>query len=377
MEKETHLEPEEEVFIILVDHVEFKLNRDQINVDSPNYFTTAFSESSQFIESKTKTIKLGVEFDHRLFDYIRRYLTKKRFLPLPELVPGGISKEVAMLELIDYADYLQLDILKEELLHHLIHGKSRVENIKELRSKGWTGVVELEDLISGKQKLKCFTEGSGSIGLVQEKGNELPVLIHLSDMRFNFKEFRSYFDVQIPRQRVLLFLQPSCDTFPKISIEGFENSCDLYFTPPDINQTYVDTSIWTHWNWLLSKIGLPVKPLSLLSNFGIASTATFLKKGKRIPVMVENPAVKREIYPFSVKKILNPELFNVELKASDVWVSVSVYNAERIGSIAFFPPREAKPKPKEILLKLEYATVEIDNKNDLFDCLPALSKMAL
>ncbi|QRV84498.1 hypothetical protein RhiJN_12514 [Ceratobasidium sp. AG-Ba] len=84
----------------------FALTRDQIEFDSPNYFTSCFL--GEFVESQTRTLTLSRDPD--LFKIVIDYLNGYEVLPLHESVlPKRMSSEVALRNLLVDAQFYGLD----------------------------------------------------------------------------------------------------------------------------------------------------------------------------------------------------------------------------------------------------------------------------
>lgn len=84
----------------------FHLTEDQIEFDSPNYFTTYFSTKSA--ESQTRTLRLARDPD--LFRIIIDYLTGYTILPLHSpVIPRRMSPEQALRNLLVDAEFYRLE----------------------------------------------------------------------------------------------------------------------------------------------------------------------------------------------------------------------------------------------------------------------------
>ncbi|KZV84405.1 hypothetical protein EXIGLDRAFT_290379 [Exidia glandulosa HHB12029] len=83
----------------------FTLYRDQIEFDSPNYFTALFL--GDFRESRTQRVALSRSPD--LFRVIVEYMSGYTVLPLaPAMVPSTMTPETALANLLNDAEYYQL-----------------------------------------------------------------------------------------------------------------------------------------------------------------------------------------------------------------------------------------------------------------------------
>ncbi|KAG8682676.1 hypothetical protein FRC09_016608 [Ceratobasidium sp. 395] len=90
----------------------FLLTRDQIEFDSPNYFTSCFF--GEFSEAKTRT--LTISRDPELFKIILDYLSGYDVLPLHEsVVPERMSSYVVLRNLLADAQFYQLGGLIDQV----------------------------------------------------------------------------------------------------------------------------------------------------------------------------------------------------------------------------------------------------------------------
>lgn len=113
-------------FKIIVRGTVFLVTESDIELDSPNYFTSAFAKDG-FQESKTRSITLN-NYNPIIFQVLVDYLQGEKIFPLPEILAGTKSREVVMSSLKDYAEYFQLDKLLLKLraeMTRLIEEKKR------------------------------------------------------------------------------------------------------------------------------------------------------------------------------------------------------------------------------------------------------------
>ncbi|KAG8790790.1 hypothetical protein FRC12_011015 [Ceratobasidium sp. 428] len=90
----------------------FLLTRDQIEFDSPNYFTSCFL--GEFSEAKTRTLTLSR--DPKLFKIILDYLSGYDVLPLHEsVIPERMGLDVALRNVLADAQFYQLDGLVDQI----------------------------------------------------------------------------------------------------------------------------------------------------------------------------------------------------------------------------------------------------------------------
>ncbi|KAG8790791.1 hypothetical protein FRC12_011016 [Ceratobasidium sp. 428] len=90
----------------------FLLTRDQVEFDSPNYFTSCFL--GEFTEAQTRTLTLSR--DPELFKIILDYLSGYDVLPLHELmIPKRMNSNAALRNLLADAQFYQLDGLVDQI----------------------------------------------------------------------------------------------------------------------------------------------------------------------------------------------------------------------------------------------------------------------
>ncbi|KAG8687846.1 hypothetical protein FRC09_013249 [Ceratobasidium sp. 395] len=90
----------------------FLLTRDQVEFDSPNYFTSCFL--GEFTEAQTRTLTLSR--DPELFKIILDYLSGYDVLPLHELmIPKRMNFNAALRNLLADAQFYQLDGLVDQI----------------------------------------------------------------------------------------------------------------------------------------------------------------------------------------------------------------------------------------------------------------------
>ncbi|KAG8752283.1 hypothetical protein FRC12_012042 [Ceratobasidium sp. 428] len=90
----------------------FLLTRDQVEFDSPNYFTSCFL--GEFTEAQTRTLTLSR--DPELFKIILNYLSGYDVLPLHELmIPKQMNSNAALRNLLADAQFYQLDGLVDQI----------------------------------------------------------------------------------------------------------------------------------------------------------------------------------------------------------------------------------------------------------------------
>jgi hypothetical protein len=101
-----------ETYTVIMRGEPFLLTRDQIEFDSPNYFTSCFL--GEFAESQTRTLSLSRDPD--LFRIIVDYLSGYNVLPLYEsVIPKRMSPEAALENLHIDAKYYLLDGLVNQI----------------------------------------------------------------------------------------------------------------------------------------------------------------------------------------------------------------------------------------------------------------------
>lgn len=101
-----------ETYTVRIREETFYLTRDQIEFDSPNYFTFCFL--GDFAESETRTLQLSRDPD--LFKIVLDYLSGYRVLPLPSaVIPKRMSSESALQNLLVDAEFYLLDGLVSQV----------------------------------------------------------------------------------------------------------------------------------------------------------------------------------------------------------------------------------------------------------------------
>ncbi|KAG8783847.1 hypothetical protein FRC12_019294 [Ceratobasidium sp. 428] len=101
-----------ETYTVIMRGETFVLTRDQIEFDSPNYFTACFL--GEFIESQTRTLTLSRE--PVLFRIILDHLSGYEVIPLhASVIPKRMSPEVALRNLLADAQFYLLDGLRREI----------------------------------------------------------------------------------------------------------------------------------------------------------------------------------------------------------------------------------------------------------------------
>ncbi|KAG9085757.1 hypothetical protein FRC06_003460, partial [Ceratobasidium sp. 370] len=97
-----------ETYTIIMRGETFTLTRDQVEFDSPNYFTSCFL--GEFTESRTRTLTLSR--DPELFRIILDYLSGYDVLPLhTSVIPSRMSLDLALRNLLVDARFYLLDRL--------------------------------------------------------------------------------------------------------------------------------------------------------------------------------------------------------------------------------------------------------------------------
>ncbi|KAG9076502.1 hypothetical protein FS749_011731 [Ceratobasidium sp. UAMH 11750] len=95
-----------ETYTIIMRGQTFTLTRDQVEFDSPNYFTSCFL--GEFTESRTRT--LTISRDPELFKIILDYLSGYEVLPLhTSVIPSRMSPDLALRNLLVDARFYLLD----------------------------------------------------------------------------------------------------------------------------------------------------------------------------------------------------------------------------------------------------------------------------
>ncbi|KAG9124430.1 hypothetical protein FRC07_011672 [Ceratobasidium sp. 392] len=95
-----------DTYTVVVRGETFLLTRDQIEFDSPNYFTSCFL--GEFTEAQTHTLTLSR--DPQLFKIIIDYLSGYDVLPLHEsAIPQRMNSDAALRNLLADAQFYQLD----------------------------------------------------------------------------------------------------------------------------------------------------------------------------------------------------------------------------------------------------------------------------
>jgi hypothetical protein len=101
-----------ETYTVLMRKETFYLTRDQVEFDSPNYFTYCFL--GDFTESQIRTLQLSR--DPELFQIIIDYLSGYKILPLQEGgIPKRMSLDTALQNLLIDAEFYLLDRLVQQL----------------------------------------------------------------------------------------------------------------------------------------------------------------------------------------------------------------------------------------------------------------------
>ncbi|KAG8790788.1 hypothetical protein FRC12_011013 [Ceratobasidium sp. 428] len=101
-----------EPYTVIMRGETFVLTRDQIEFDSPNYFTSCFL--GEFTESRTRTLTLSR--DPELFRIILDHLSGYEVLPLHSLaIPKRMSQELALHNLLIDARFYLLDGLIQRI----------------------------------------------------------------------------------------------------------------------------------------------------------------------------------------------------------------------------------------------------------------------
>ncbi|KAG8741366.1 hypothetical protein FRC10_002931 [Ceratobasidium sp. 414] len=97
-----------ETYTIIMRGETFTLTRDQVEFDSPNYFTSCFL--GEFTESRTRT--LTISRDPELFRIVIDYLSGYDVLPLhTSVIPSRMSPDLALRNLLVDARFYLLDRL--------------------------------------------------------------------------------------------------------------------------------------------------------------------------------------------------------------------------------------------------------------------------
>jgi hypothetical protein len=101
-----------ETYTVLMRKETFYLTRDQVEFDSPNYFTYCFL--GDLTESQVRTLHLSR--DPELFHLIIDYLSGYKVLPLQESgIPKRMSLDTALQNLLIDAEFYLLDGLVQQL----------------------------------------------------------------------------------------------------------------------------------------------------------------------------------------------------------------------------------------------------------------------
>ncbi|KAG8687214.1 hypothetical protein FRC08_012104 [Ceratobasidium sp. 394] len=95
-----------EIYTVIMRGEKITLTRDQVDFDSPNYFTSCFL--GEFTESQTRTVTLSRDPD--LFRIIIDYLSGYKVLPLHEsALPRRMGMDAALFNLLVDAQFYLLD----------------------------------------------------------------------------------------------------------------------------------------------------------------------------------------------------------------------------------------------------------------------------
>ncbi|CAE6388033.1 unnamed protein product [Rhizoctonia solani] len=123
-----------ELYKVTLRDTTFTLDRSQIEVDSPNYFTSCFLGS--FSESHAREIRLSR--DPALFSMIVNYLSGYAILPIQP--PVGMSEQAAWENLLRDALFYGLDELASMLEEHKM-GAKVLRRLEETVTKSYLMVV--------------------------------------------------------------------------------------------------------------------------------------------------------------------------------------------------------------------------------------------
>ncbi|KAG8715167.1 hypothetical protein FRC08_010915 [Ceratobasidium sp. 394] len=97
-----------ETYNIIMRGETFTLTRDQVEFDSPNYFTSCFL--GEFTESRTRT--LTISHDPELFKIILDYLSGYEVLPIyTSVIPSRMNLDLTLRNLLVDARFYLLDRL--------------------------------------------------------------------------------------------------------------------------------------------------------------------------------------------------------------------------------------------------------------------------
>jgi hypothetical protein len=135
-------------YTIVITDKAFKLSRSQIEVDSPNFFTSYFIHpTGQYVPQE-----LELSRDPYLFTIILRYLNGYKILPLhPALVPPHCTLETALSDLLADARFYQLDGLSNLLSSRGKQGEASNIRYAEITGQYNTKSNEVEP--SGSESL--------------------------------------------------------------------------------------------------------------------------------------------------------------------------------------------------------------------------------
>lgn len=117
-----------ETYTIHVRDEVFHLTKDQVEFNSPNYFTSCFFGDS--VESQTRTLRLFRDPD--LFKIVIDYLSGYQVLPLHgSVIPKRMSLELAVRNLRVDADYYLLDGLVDQIVEYQENDPPATSNAPE------------------------------------------------------------------------------------------------------------------------------------------------------------------------------------------------------------------------------------------------------
>ncbi|KAG9124429.1 hypothetical protein FRC07_011671 [Ceratobasidium sp. 392] len=101
-----------EAYTVVMRGQDFLLTRDQIEFDSPNYFTSCFL--GEFTEAQTRTLTLSRDPD--LFKIVIDHLSGYDVLPLHDsVIPQRMNSDAALRNLLADAQFYQLDGLMDRI----------------------------------------------------------------------------------------------------------------------------------------------------------------------------------------------------------------------------------------------------------------------
>lgn len=103
----------DQLYQVFVRGIVFRLSKDQIEYDAPNFFTNRFDLAPNF-DRYDAIVHLDF-FNPIIFQIVIDYMCGDEIFPLPKILAGTKTQEVVFITLKKYASYLALEGLKNEL----------------------------------------------------------------------------------------------------------------------------------------------------------------------------------------------------------------------------------------------------------------------